>query len=285
MKTVRTVLLGAATAALLVGTTACSSGAGGTESDGAGASAAPKTEITIGFNPGPYKEMFEGGILPILEAEGYTVTEQDFTDGIVTNVAVSEGEIDANIIQHPVYMDFVNAQEGLSNVALVQVPTPRMALFGGKSSSLDDVKDGATVTVPNAPSNLYRGLLILRDAGLIDFDDVDDPNTADLSIITSNPHNLNITAIENAQQVPALQDVDYATIQGNFIIAGGLDYDDALAVEDQPVEFSNIVAVRDADVDSDWAKAIKAAYESPEFVEYIKGDSQYDGYNLPEWFN
>src|SRR3546814_5003611 len=97
------------------------------------------------------------------------------------------------------------------------------------SDLLDDVADGATVTVPNSPSNLYRGLLILREIGWIDFDDVDDPNTADLSIISDNPHNLNITPIENAQQVPALQDVDYATIQGNFIIAGGLDYDDALA--------------------------------------------------------
>ncbi|TAJ46633.1 MAG: methionine-binding protein [Herbiconiux sp.] len=285
MKSVRIALLGAAAAAILLGTAACSSGgdtSAATSTDGASAG---KTDITIGFNPGPYKEMFDGGILPILEAEGYTVTDQDFTDGIVVNVAVSSGEIDANIIQHPVYMQFVNDQEGIDNAALVQVPTPRMGLFGGKSTSLDDVKDGATVTVPNSPSNLYRGLLILRDAGLIDFDDIDDPNTADVSIITSNPHNLNITPIENAQQVPSLQDVDYATIQGNFIISGGLDYNDALAVEDQPLEFSNVVAVRSEDVDSDWAKAIKAAYQSQEFIDYIKGDSQYDGYNLPEWFN
>jgi len=285
MKSLRIALLGAATAAILLGTAACSSGGdsgAATSTDGASAG---KTDITIGFNPGPYKEMFDGGILPILEAQGYTVTDQDFTDGIVVNVAVSSGEIDANIMQHPVYMDFVNAQEGIDNAALVQVPTPRMGLFGGKSTSLDDVKDGATVTVPNSPSNLYRGLLILRDAGLIDFDDIDDPNTADISIITSNPHNLNITPIENAQQVPSLQDVDFAAIQGNFIISGGLDYNSALAVEDQPLEFSNIVAVRAADVDSDWAQAVKAAYQSQEFIDYIKADPQYDGYNLPEWFN
>jgi D-methionine transport system substrate-binding protein len=159
-----------------------------------------------------------------------------------------------------------------------------MALFGGKKTSLADVADGSTVTVPNSPANLYRGLLILRDAGWIDFDDVDDPNTADLSIITSNPKNLNITPIENAQQVPALQDVDYATIQGNFIVSGGLDYNDALAVEDQPVQFSNVVAVRSADVDTPWAQAIKAAYESQEFIDFIKANPQYSGYQLPAWF-
>ncbi|WP_458040082.1 MULTISPECIES: MetQ/NlpA family ABC transporter substrate-binding protein [Bacteria] len=282
MKLIRTALLGAATAALVLTTAACSGGATTSES---GAPAADKTDIKIGFNPGPYQQMFEEGILPILEDEGYSVESVDFTDGIVVNVAVSSGEIDANIMQHPVYMDFVNAQEGIDNAALVQIPTPRMALFGGKSTSIDDVEDGATVTVPNSPANLYRGLLILRDIGWIDFEDVDDPNEATLSIITSNPKNIQITAIENAQQVPALQDVDYATIQGNFIVAGGLDYDDALALEDQPIEFSNVVTVRADDLQSDWALAIKAAYESPEFIEYIESNPQYDGYNLPAWFS
>ena len=147
-----------------------------------------------------------------------------------------------------------------------------------------NVKDGSTVTVPNSPSNLYRGLLILRDVGWIDFADVDDPNTADLSIITSNPKNLNITPIDNAQQVPALQDVDFATIQGNFIVSGGLNYDDALAVENQPVQFSNVVAVRSVDVDTPWAQAIKSAYESQEFIDYIAANPQYSGYQLPAWF-
>jgi D-methionine transport system substrate-binding protein len=281
MKFVRSALIGAATAVLLLGTVACS---GDTSAPQDGSAAADKTDIKIGFNPGPYRDMFEGGILPILEEQGYSAEPIEFTDGIVVNVAVSSGELDANIMQHPVYLEFVNTQEGITNAPLVQIPTPRMALFGGKKSSLDDVADGSTITVPNSPANLYRGLLILRDVGWIDFDDVEDPNTADISIITSNPKNLTITPIENAQQVPALQDVDYSTIQGNFIVAGGLDYDAALALEDQPVQFSNVVAIREDDLETPWAQAIKAAYESPEFIEYITSDPQYDGYQLPAWF-
>ncbi|MFG6404045.1 MetQ/NlpA family ABC transporter substrate-binding protein [Microbacterium sp. P04] len=280
MKINRTALLGALTATLLIATAGCASSQAATSEPPTD----DKTDLKIGFNPGPYREMFEGGILPILEEDGYSVESTEFTDGIVVNVAVAQNEIDANIMQHPVYLDFVNAQEDIDNAALVQIPTPRMALFGGKKTSLDEVADGSTVTVPNSPSNLYRGLLVLRDVGWIDFDDVEDPNTADLSIITDNPHNLNITQIENAQQVPALQDVDYATIQGNFIVAGGLDYDDALAVEDQPLEFSNVVAVRETDLETPWAQAIKAAYQSPKFVEYITSNPQYDGYQLPSWF-
>ncbi|MFG6502995.1 MetQ/NlpA family ABC transporter substrate-binding protein [Microbacterium sp. P05] len=280
MKINRTALLGALTATLLIATAGCASSQAATSE----APTDDKTDLKIGFNPGPYREMFEGGILPILEEDGYSVESTEFTDGIVVNVAVAQNEIDANIMQHPVYLDFVNDKEGIDNAPLVQIPTPRMALFGGKKTSLDDVADGSTVTVPDSPSNLYRGLLVLRDVGWIDFDDVEDPNTVTLSIITDNPHNLNITQIENAQQVPALQDVDYATIQGNFIVAGGLDYDDALAVEDQPLEFSNVVAVRETDLETPWAEAIKAAYQSPEFIEYITSNPQYDGYQLPSWF-
>lgn len=281
MNVIRPVLAAVAAGVLALGLAACSSGS----ADPAGASgSADKTEITIGFNPGPFKEMFEGGILPQLTKEGYSVKPSDFTDGIVVNVAVAQREIDANVMQHPVYMNFVNAQEKIDNAALVQVPTPKMALFGGKKTSLDQVYDGATVTVPNSPANLYRGLLVLRKVGWINFADIDDPNTADLSIITDNPHHLKITPIENAQQVPALQDVDFATIQGNFIVSGGLDYGTALATEDQPVEFSNVVTVRADDVDTPWAQALKAAYQSPEFIQYITSNPQYDGYQRPSWF-
>lgn len=281
MKSTRLIALAAAAAALALSLTACGSA---TAADPGSTDAAAKTDLKVGFNPGPYKEMFQEGIQPILEKEGYSFELVDFTDGIVVNNAVDSGEIDANIMQHPVYLDFVNQKEGFDNAALVQVPTPRMGLFGGKKSSLDDVEEGATVTVPNSPSNLYRGLLILREVGWIDFADVDDPNTADLSIITDNPKNLNITPIENAQQVPSLQDVDYATIQGNFIVSGGLDYDDALATEDQPVKFSNVVTVRSSDLEAPWAQAIAAAYKSPEFISFIKDNPQYDGYSLPSWF-
>lgn len=279
MKITRTLSAVAATAAVALTLTAC----------GAGGTAAPddtsdKKSITVGFNPGPYQEMFEEGIVPILEKDGYEVKVEELTDGIVVNVAVAQGDLDANIMQHPVYMEFVNNQEGIDNAGLVQIPTPNMALFGGKKATIDDVADGSTITVPNSPANLYRALLILRDIGWVDFEDVEDPNTADISIITSNPKNLQLTAIENAQQVPALQDVDYSVIQGNFILAGGLDYADALALEDQPTEFSNVVTIRSTDLETPWAQALEAAYKSPEFIEYITSDADYTGFNLPDWF-
>ncbi len=268
---------GAATLAAVVLLAGCAQA----DADAGAASDADKKSITIGFNPGPYFEMFEEGVRPILEDEGYTIKTKDFTDGVIVNVAVDDGDIDANIMQHPVYLEAINAQEGLDNAALVQVPGPPMAVFGGKSSSLDDVAVGAEIAVPNQPSNQYRALKLLEELGWVELSDTIDTATASLQDVSENPHDLRFIEMENAQQVAALTDVDYSVIQGNFIVSGGLDFDDALAVEELTDEFSVVVTVAKKNLDAPWAQAIKAAYESDEFAEYIRSDGAYKGYNLP----
>jgi D-methionine transport system substrate-binding protein len=268
----------AAVTALALVLTSC---AGSTDDESTGTTE-EKTSIKIGFNPGPYEDMFNEGIAPILEDQGYSVEAVDFTDGVIVNVALGDGEIDANIMQHSVYMDAINEQEGLTNASLVQVPGPPMALFGGKKSSLKDVGDGSTVAVPNNPSNLYRALQVLADVGWITLSDTIDPATASPADVAENPHNLQFVSLENAQQVPALQDVDYDVIQGNFVVSGGLDLTEALYLEDLTDEFSVIVAVDENNVETPWAQAIKDAYESPEFAEYIASNTQYEGYHLPD---
>jgi len=237
--------------------------------------------IRIGFNPGPYLEMFQEGIQPLLEEQGYTIETSDFTDGVIVNVALRDGDIDANIMQHTVFMESINVQEGLTNAALVQVPGPPMALFGGTKSSLDDLATGDTVAVPNQPSNQFRALRVLEAGGWVTLSDAIDPATASLADIEENPNDLQFVEMENAQQVAALQDVDYSVIQGNFIVSGGLDIADALLVEDLTDEFSVIVAVDEANLDADWAVALQEAYESEEFAEYVASTDAYDGYNLP----
>ncbi|GAB2524529.1 MetQ/NlpA family ABC transporter substrate-binding protein [Microbacterium petrolearium] len=241
-----------------------------------------KTTLRFGFNPGPYREMFEQGIQPILEEDGYTVEISEFTDGIITNVALADGEVDAIIMQHPVFQESVNEQEGLHNASLVQVPGPPMALFGGQSDALDDVEPGATVAVPNQPSNMYRAFQVLADVGWIELSDSIDPATASPADISENVAGIEIVAIENAQQVASLSDVDYSVIQGNFVVSGGLDLTDALALEELTDEFSVVVTVDEPNLETAWAKDIKAAYESEEFAAYIAGDPQYAGYNIPD---
>lgn len=264
--------------AALLALTGCSGASG----DSAQSSASDKT-ITLGFNPGPYEQQFTDSIQPILKAEGYKIKIENFTDGIQVNVALNEKKIDANVMQHPVYMESINKQEGLDNVALVQVPGPPMALFGGKSKSLSEVKKGSTVSVPNQPSNLYRALKVLESLGWVKLSASIDPATASVNDVTENVKGIKLEPLENAQQVRALNDVDFGVIQGNFVISAGLKLTDALKLETLEDRFRVVVAVRKQDQNTEWAKALKKAYQSETFAKYIKSNSDYDGYTLPEF--
>lgn len=272
--------------AAMMALAACSSNGSPSDSassEGAAPSTPAETTIVVGFNSGPYEQMFTEGIQPILEAEGYTVERQSFSDGILVNQALHDGDIQANIMQHPVYMEYVNEQRGFDNVALVQVPGPPMGLYAGKSSASTPA-EGASVALPNEPSNLYRALLLLQDAGWITVSDTIDAGTASLNDILDNPHDLDLQLLENTQAVRALADLDYAVVQGNFAVAGGLDLTSALHLEDLQDEFSVVVAVAGGTEDEQWAKDITAAYESDEFADYIAANDIYDGYHLPAYF-
>lgn len=268
--------------ALALGTAACSAGAS-TQSSSADGGQSDLTTITIGFNSGPYEDQVTHGIQPILEKEGYTVEHQSFTDGIQVNAALDSGDIQANIMQHPVYMEYVNEQRGFHNVALVQVPGAPMALFGGRSTSAEPAK-GASVALPSEPSNLYRALLLLQKVGWITVSDSASSGTASLNDITSNPYALDLQLLDPSQAVRALQDVDYAAVQGNFVVSSGLKLTDALALEDLQDQFKVVVAVKSGNEDTQWAKDLKAAYESKEFQDYITSTATYDGYALPDYF-
>lgn len=272
----------AAAMALALGSAACSAGSSTQSGTAAQAQSDLKT-ITIGFNAGPYEDQVTNGIQPILEKEGYTVRHQSFTDGIQVNAALDSGDIQANVMQHPVYMDYVNQQRGFHNVALVQVPGPPMGLFAGKSDALTPAT-GASVAVPSEPSNLYRALLLLQKAGWITVSDSANSGTASLNDITANPHDLDLQLLDPSQAVRALQDVDYAAVQGNFVVSSGLKLTDALALEDLQDQFRVVVAVKSGNENTTWAKDLKAAYESAQFQDYITSTATYDGYSLPAYF-
>lgn len=136
-----------------------------------------KKVIKLGFNPGPYKEQFEKGVAPYLIKKGYSVEYKDFNDGIQVNNAVSTGEIDGNIMQHPIYLQAINERLRIDNTGIVQVPTPPMGLYSNKHKKEDKPKDGAWISVPNQPSNEYRAALLLQSIGWIKLKEkIDDRN-------------------------------------------------------------------------------------------------------------
>lgn len=240
--------------------------------------------IRVGFNPGPYKEQFQQGVAPWLISKGYTIEYKDFSDGIQVNDAVSRGNIEANIMQHPVYLKSVNERLGIDNVGIVQVPTPPMGLYSSNITTLAKPAPGTVISVPNQAPNEYRAVLVLQSLGWLKISPDSDPATFSQKFISENPYKIVLKEMDNAQQVRALPDVDFGLIQGNFAVSSGMKLASALKLEAPTSQFINVVTVAGKNKEAAFAEDIVAGYHSDTFKHYIKTHHQYDGYLLPDYF-
>lgn len=235
------------------------------------------TTITVGASPSPHAEILEVAA-DELEKEGYTLDIVEYTDYVKPNVDLADGTIDANYFQHQPYLDDYNAQNDTDLVGVAAVHFEPFAIYAGKTTSLDELPDGATVAVPNDTTNEARALQLLAAEGLITLKDGVGLEATKLDIV-SNPKNLDIQEIEAAQIPRSLQDVDIACVNGNYALQGELSVDDILATESAESEaaktYANVIAVRAEDKDSDKTKALIKALQSDAVRDFI--ESEYNG--------
>lgn len=227
---------------------------------------APK-ELVIGTSAGPYADQVKLGIKPILEKQGYKVKLVEFNDYIQPNFALAEGSLDANIFQHVIYLTKFSTEHKLQLSELVKVPTAPIAIYSKKHKTLNDVKEGTTIALPNDPTNQARALVLLDQLGWIKLRDKYDPVRASEKDIATNTKKIKLIPLEAAQLPRSLQDTDYSFVNGNYALASGLKLKDALATEKISSNYANLVAVRTADKDKQFARDIAAAYRSREFLE------------------
>ncbi len=240
-----------------------------------------KKEIKFGATAGPYSDMITKAIKPVLEEKGYTVTITEFSDYIQPNMALSTGDIDANLFQHKVYLENFAAEHKLELSEVIAVPTAPMGIYSNKFTSLAEVAEGSSIAIPNDPTNAARAFLILQDAGLITLDPEVSPLTVSEKDVRDNVKNLKFEPIEAAQLPRAVESVDLAAVPGNFALAAGMNLLDALQLEKMPDQYRNRVAVKTAELDAEFVKDIKEAVESAEFEAVI--DEQFQGFGKPEW--
>lgn len=226
---------------------------------------AQKKELVFGATAGPYADQVRYGIKPILEKKGYSVRIVEFNDYIQPNHALAQGSLDANVFQHIVYLTKFAAENKLALSELLKVPTAPIAIYSKKHKTLD-VKDGATVALPNDPTNAARALVVLQDIGWVKLRDGVDPIRASEKDVAQNPKKLKLVPIEAAQLPRSLDDTDYSFVNGNFALASGLKITEALALEKTGPTYQNVVAIRTEDRDQPWVKDIADAYRSREFL-------------------
>ncbi|NPD32331.1 metal ABC transporter substrate-binding protein [Eggerthellaceae bacterium zg-997] len=269
--------LGAAATALAgLGLASCSGGQGG-------GAAQSDTRIKVAASPTPHAQILTEAIAPLLKDKGFTLKVDEFNDYVQPNVAVQEGDEDANYFQHTPYLDNYNEENKTNIVSVVAVHYEPFGLYAGKRKSLAELADGDTVAVPSDATNEARALLLLQQEGLLKLR-ADAGVKATVRDIVENPKNLQFKELEAALVPRALQDVAIAAINANFAIEAGLSVSkDALARESASgtaaTTYANIIAVNAGQENSEKTKALVAAATSPEVRDYI--NRTFDGAVLP----
>ena len=264
---IKKIIAGLLVATTAFGLAACgNSGSGDTKKSDADTS--EKKEMFYGKSQGPYTELFEDAIVPILEKEGYTLKAVDLSDLQTADVALNDGDVDVNVEQHTAYMDSFNQSYNADLVAISPIPTVPAGVYSEKYDSVDEIPDGAKVAVPNDASNTARCYLMLQKIGWIKLDENADPSTVTQDDIVENPHNIEFTEM-NSMTIPAAEsDFDYIAITGSVVYNAGIDASTALANEDISDYLVLQVVVKEENKDADWAQAIVDAYH--EFKQYMK---------------
>ncbi|GAA4003886.1 MetQ/NlpA family ABC transporter substrate-binding protein [Comamonas faecalis] len=210
-------------------------------------------------------------VKPQLKAEGIDLQVKEFSDYVQPNMAVADKQLDANFFQHQPYLDSFNKDR---KTDLVTVPNGKVHVepFGAYSSKIKDIKDlkdGATIAIPNDPSNGGRALILLAKQGLIALKDPASLTPTPLDVV-KNPHKLKFQELEAAMLPRALNDVDLALINTNYAIEAKLNpTKDALFIEGADSPYTNIVvARRDNAQSADIAKLMQALH-SPEVKQFI----------------
>ncbi len=269
IKLLKNIVLPVVAAALVFGTVACGA-------------ASPKSEendtIRIGLSPSPHADIVKQ-IVPNLEKEGVKVEIIEYTDYVIPNNALAEGEIDANYFQHiPYFEEFITTNKlDLENLGGVHIEP--MGVFSKKIASLDELKDGDEVMIPNDPTNAGRALLLLQSQGVIKLKDGGSVTSTEKDI-TENPKNLKFTALEAAAIPKSYEDATIAVINGNYAIDNGINpVKDSIAIEGKDSPYVNIVAVRKGDAAKDKFQKLIKALQSDTIKEFI--EKTYDGSVVP----
>lgn len=239
------------------------------------------TVLKVGASTVPHAEILEV-VKPMLAEQGIDLQVTEYTDYVIPNTAVESHELNANYFQHKPYLDDFNAKNGTHLVSAVAVHYEPLGLYAGKTASLDALKDGATIAVPNDPTNEARALLLLEQEGIIKIKEGVGLNATPNDIV-ENKLNIKFFEAEAAAVARSVQDVDMAIINGNYALEAGFKGTEALALEDASSEgaqtFANIVAVYEGDENKPGIQALIKALTSDEVRTFI--EDTYEGSVVP----
>lgn len=249
-------------------------GCGGTGQD----AASDPAVLTVAATAVPHAEILEH-VRPALAKEGVKLDIRVFNDYVQPNLQVEQGAIKVSYFETGPYLDEFNKANGTTLKAIAGIHIEPLGAYSRKWKSLDQLPIGATVAIPNEPSNGGRALRLLQKAGLVRLKQPDNPLSTIHDVI-ANPRKLVFRELESATLPRTLGEVDLALINTNYALDAQLNpVRDALAIEDSRSPYVNFVVGKPGAEADPRVKKLVAALRSDDVKRFMA--DHYKGAVLP----
>lgn len=223
--------------------------------------------LKLGVTAGPHAMIAEEVAKVMQKDYGVKVDIVEFTDFVLPNMALNQGDLDANSFQHQAFLDSQVKDRGFNIISVGKTVLMPLGIYSKKIKGMNDLKEAATIGIPNDPTNGGRALLLLEQAGLLKLKNRNMPSILDIS---ENPKRLKIKELDAPQLPRALDDLDLAVINTDWVILAKLDPKSALMVEGTQSPYANVVATRVSDKENEDIKNLVKAYHSQKIKDFIK---------------
>jgi D-methionine transport system substrate-binding protein len=234
----------------------------------AAAPAAAAEQLVVGATQVPHAEILEH-VKPVLAKEGVDLKIVVFSDYVQPNLQLADKQLDLNFFQHQPYLDTFNKDRGQNLVSIAKIHVEPFGAYSRKVKNISEPKTGATVAIPNDPTNGGRALLLLQKQGLIKLKNPDDIAATALDV-TDNPRKLKFRELEAAMLPRSLDDVDLALINTNYALEAGLvPTRDALFIEGSDSPYANVLVARPDNKDKPAVQKLVKAMQTPDVKKFI----------------
>ncbi len=233
--------------------------------------------LKVGATPNPHARILEN-IKDDLKAEGIDLQIVEFSDYVLPNIALNDGELDANFHQHQPYLDKLSEDRKLDLKSIAKIHIEPIGFYSKKIQEISALKDGATIAIPNDPSNGGRALILLNDNEIIKLKDASNLFATEMDI-AKNPKKLKIKPVDAAMLPKVINDVDGAVINGNYALTAGMSAKEAIFLEDSRSPYANILVVRSKDIEKPNLLKLKNALTSEKTKKFL--EENYKGEVVP----
>lgn len=237
-------------------------------------------KMVVGVTAGPHEQVMEK-VKELAAKDDFEIELKVFSDYIMPNKALSQGELDANVYQHQPFLDNYNDDQGTDLVSVAKAVNFPMGIYSEKIGDLSEIKEGAKIGLPNHSTGAPRALKLFEDAGLIT---LKEGAGADATVddIAENPKNFDFVPLDPAQLPNLLGELSIAAINTNFAVEHGLNpKSDALHMEPKDSPWVNVIAVKAGNEDKPVVDKLLEYYHSPEVKTFI--EDEFNGSVIAGW--